>query len=160
MCSLTSTLFQCYFPQNQSCPFFARRGFKWQCYKKLHIDQFWVLKGLNQSNKIGMLHKVRGKIVISLRSPSPSLIVLPAVLSRMFSPTPFPPSYFIWVEIRQLLIGTWCLPSTTVPVAVQTSFVFLCACLTLSSTTLLTLLTLSMKLKGGKIFPHFYLAPI
>ena len=33
---------------------------------------------------------------------------------------------------------------------------YVCACLALSSTTLLTLLTFSMKLKGGKIFSHFY----
>ena len=38
---------------------FAGRGFIRQCYEKLHIDQFRVLKGLNQSNKIGMLHKIR-----------------------------------------------------------------------------------------------------
>ena len=34
------------------------------------------------------------------------------------------------------------------------------ACVTLSSTTLLTLLTFSMKVKGGKIFSYFYLALI
>ena len=45
----------------------------------------------------------------------------------MFSPTPFSPSYFTLVEIHELLIGMWCLSSTTVPVAVQTFFVFLCA---------------------------------
>ena len=74
-----------------------------------------------------MLHKIEGKSLISLRSPSPSLESFPVVLSRMFSPTPLPPSYFILVAIHKLLIGTWCIPSTTVPVAVQTSFVFLCA---------------------------------
>ena len=37
---------------------------------------------------------------------------------------------------------------------------YVCAYLALSSTTLLTLLTFSMKLKGGKIFSHFYLTLI
>ena len=69
-----------------------------------------------------MLHKIRQKTLISLRSPNPSRIVLPSFT------TPLPPSYFTLVEIHKLLIGTWCIPSTTVPVAVQTSFVFLCAC--------------------------------
>ena len=121
MCSLTSTSFQCYFLFLKSIlPLFARGGFKWQCYEKLHVDPFWVLKGLNQSNKIGILHKIRQKTLISLRSPNSSPIVLPSFT------TPLPPSYFILVEIHKLLIGTWCIPSTTVPVAVQTSFVFLC----------------------------------
>ena len=108
-------------------PLSARGGFKWQCYEKLHVDQFRVLKGLNQSNKIGMLHKIRPKTLISMRSPSPSPIVPLVVLSRMFSPNPLPPSYFILVEIHKLLIGMWCLFSTTVPVAIQIFFVFLCA---------------------------------
>ena len=69
-----------------------------------------------------MLHKIRQKTLISLRGPNPSPIVLPSFT------TPLPPSYFTLVEIHKLLIGTWCIPSTTVPVAVQTSFVFLCAC--------------------------------
>ena len=37
---------------------------------------------------------------------------------------------------------------------------YVCACLTLSSITLLTLLTFSMKLEGSKISSHFYSAVI
>ena len=74
-----------------------------------------------------MLHKIRPKTLISLRSPSPSPIAPLVVLSRMFSPTPLPPSYFTLVEIHKFLIGMWCLPCTIVAVAVQTFFVFLCA---------------------------------
>ena len=62
--------------------FFAR-CFKWQCYEKLNVDQFWVLKGLNQSNKIGMLHKIEGKTLISLGNPSPGC-------------SPQPPSPFVF----------------------------------------------------------------
>ena len=87
-------------PLNQSCPLFAQRCFMWQCYKKLHIDQFWIFKGLNQSNKIGMLHKIKGKSLISLRSLSPSPIVLHCCFIQDFSPTPLPPLYFILIEIH------------------------------------------------------------
>ena len=73
---------------------FARRGFIRQCYEKLHIDQFWVLKGLNQSNKIGMLHKIRQKCLISLMSPSPSPRVLPCCFIQDVLPNP--PSPFIF----------------------------------------------------------------
>ena len=72
-----------------------------------------------------MLHKIRPKTLISLRSPSPSPIVLPCCFIQDVLPNP--PSYFTLVEIHKLLIGKWCLPCTTVPVAVQTFFVFLCA---------------------------------
>ena len=111
----------CSFFLNQSYPLFARGGFTWQCYEKyilININQ--ILKGLNQSNKIGMLHKIRQKTLIFLRSSNPSPIVLPSFT------TPLPPSYFTLVEIHKLLIGTWCIPSTTVPVAVRTFFVFVC----------------------------------
>ena len=74
-----------------------------------------------------MLHKIRSKTLISLRSPSPSPIVPPCCFIQDVLPNPLPPSYFTLVEIHKLLIGTWCLSSTTVPVAVQTFFVFLCA---------------------------------
>ena len=73
---------------------FARRGFKWQCYEKLHVDQFWVLKGLDRSNKIEMLHKIEGKSLISLRSPSPSPTVLPCCFIQDILPDP--PSPFIF----------------------------------------------------------------
>ena len=53
---------------------------------------------------------------------SPSLLFYPTR-----SPQSLPPSYFILIAIHKLLIGTWCIPSTTLPVTVQTSFVFLCA---------------------------------
>ena len=96
--------------------------------EKLNVDQFWVLKGLNQSNKIGMLHKMEGKTLISLGSLSPSSRVLPCCFIQDVLPNPLPPLYFILVAIHKLLIGTWCIPSPTVPVAIQTSFVFLCAC--------------------------------
>ena len=61
---------------------FARRGFIRQCYEKLHIDQFWVLKGLNQSNKIGMLHKIRqNKTKMSnIPDESQSLLYSPSLL--------------------------------------------------------------------------------
>ena len=76
-----------------------------------------------------MLLKIRGKSLISLRSPSPSPIVLPSCFIQDVLPNPPSPFInFILVEIHKLLIGTWYIPSTTVPVAVQTSFVFLCAC--------------------------------
>ena len=52
------------------------------------------IKGLAQSNKIGMLHKIEGKSLISLSSPSPS----PTVLSYCFIQDilPNPPSPFIF----------------------------------------------------------------
>ena len=75
-----------------------------------------------------MLHKMEGKTLISLGSPSPSSRVLPCCFIQDVLPNPLPPLYFILVAIHKLLIGTWCIPSTTVPVAIQTSFVFLCAC--------------------------------
>ena len=70
-----------------------------------------------------MLHKTRPKTLISLRSPSPSPIVPPCCFIQDVLPNPLSP----FVEIHELLIGMWCLSSTTVPVAVQTFFVFLCA---------------------------------
>ena len=76
-----------------------------------------------------MLHRIEGKSLISLRSPSPS----PTVLSYCFIQDillnpPSPPLSFILIETHELLIGMWYVPSTAVPAAVQTSFVFLCAC--------------------------------
>ena len=75
-----------------------------------------------------MLHKIEGKTLISLGSPSPPSRILPCCFIQDVLPNPLPPLYFILVAIHKLLIGTWCIPSTTVPVAIQTSFAFLCAC--------------------------------
>ena len=57
-------------------------------------------------------------------SPSPSPRVLPCCFIQDVLPDPLPPSYFTLIEIRKLLIGTWCILSTTVPVAVQTSLLY------------------------------------
>ena len=76
-----------------------------------------------------MLLKIRGKSLISLRSPSPSPIALPSCFIQDVLPNPPSPFInFILVEIHKLLIGTWYMPSTAVPAAVQASFAFLCAC--------------------------------
>ena len=45
-----------------------------------------------------------------------------------YNPTPLPPSSFILVEIKKLLIVMWYIPSIAVPIAVQTSFVFFFVC--------------------------------
>ena len=74
-----------------------------------------------------MLHKIEGKSLISLRSSSRSPIVLPWCFIQDVLPNPLP-LHIPLVVIHKLLIGTWCIPSTNEPVAVQTSFVFLCAC--------------------------------
>ena len=76
-----------------------------------------------------MLLKIRRKSRISLRSPSPSLVVLPGCFIQGILPNPPSPFMnFILVEIHKLLIGTWYIPSTAVPDSVQASFVILCAC--------------------------------
>ena len=67
-------------------------------YEKLHVDQF---KGLTQSNKREILHKIRGKSLKSLRSPSPSPIVLPCCFIQDILPNPLPSSYLILVEIHK-----------------------------------------------------------
>ena len=74
-----------------------------------------------------MLHKIKGKSLISLKIPCLSPTVLPYCFIQDVLPNPPFPSYFILVEIHKLLIGTWYIPSSAVPVAVQASFVFLCA---------------------------------
>ena len=71
-----------------------------------------------------MLHKIEGKSLISLRSPSPSPTVLPCCFIQDILPDPLPPLSFILIETHELLIGMWYVPST----AVSASFVFLCAC--------------------------------
>ena len=76
-----------------------------------------------------MLLKIRGKSLVSLRSPSPSPIALPSCFIQDVLPNPPSPFInFILVEIHKLLIGTWYIPSTAVPDSVQASFVILCAC--------------------------------
>ena len=75
-----------------------------------------------------MLHKIKEKSIISLGSPRPSPIVLSYCFIENVLPNPRPPLYFILVEIHNLLIGMWYIPSTAEPAAVPTSFVFLSAC--------------------------------
>ena len=41
-----------------------------------------VVKGLKQSNKIGVLHTIKGKNLISPRIPSPSPIVFPCCFTQ------------------------------------------------------------------------------
>ena len=74
-----------------------------------------------------MLHKIKGKSLISQKSPSPSpIVLLCCFIQDIFQP--LPPSYFLLVELHKFLIGMWYIPSTAVPAAVQACFVFLCPC--------------------------------